>query len=244
MKWRKRLSEFRKVKNNFAGELRPSELIYTNPPGSVFNGKDGLSVMMLGLDFWPHAKKPSSETTMFQIIHNKFLEDVCDKEHFRAPIIKEGDVESFFPCTVFPSWGYCSFCHIMTKMQGKPDPETGFYVCRHCHTKYKRRNKILPARLILLCEFGHVSEFPWIEWAHSAWGRGVHSQDSGICEKPLLTWRFGYGGTTLSSYTVRCLTCNKHRSMFGATEYSEEVLPSLNGGPFTFKCTGQKKTKK
>ena len=40
-----------KVKD--AGQIRSSEIITTYGPGAIYNGKNGLSVMVLGLDFWP-----------------------------------------------------------------------------------------------------------------------------------------------------------------------------------------------
>jgi len=210
------------MKARNAGQIRSSEIITTYGPGAIFNGKEGVSVMILGLDAWPEAFEEEEEVSKFKIVHNKFLEDVCKKDHFRMPANDKGR-RGGIPCTVFPSWGYCEFCKKMAKISGKPDQETGAYVCKHCQKKYKYKNKILPARLILLCKYGHVQDFPWVEWAHSK----TKWQEAGICDNPVVRWTFGPGGTTLSNYRVTCTECEKSRGMFGATDFIEDLLPDL-----------------
>lgn len=218
------------MKPENAGQVRSSEIITTHGPGALFNGKEGVSVMILGLDMWSEAFEQTDNLGKFRVIHNKFLEDVCHKDHFRMP---SGN-RSGIPCSVFPTWGYCEYCHIMSKMEGKPDKEKGYYVCKYCRKENGYKNKILPARLILLCDYGHVQDFPWEEWAHSK----TPYQEAGFCDDPLVKWRFGRGGTTLSNYKVICKTCNKQRSMFGATDHISASLPQKNGGTFELRCNG------
>ena len=221
------------MKHKKAGEVRSSEIITTFGPGSVFNGKEGVSVMIMGLDAWSEAFNDENDISKFKVIHNKFLEDVCKKDHFRMPS-NTGGFGGGIPCTPFPTWGYCEFCKKMSKVEGKPDEEKGYYACKFCRKKYGYKNKILPARLILLCDYGHVQDFPWEEWAHSK----TKDQEAGFCDNPEVEWRFGRGGTTLSNYRVKCATCGKSRSMFGATEPLLDVLPSKNGATFELKCDG------
>ena len=227
-----------RMKHKKAGQLRSSEIITTYGPGAIFNGKEGVSVMIMGLDSWSEAFDDASELSKFKVIHNKFLEDVCQKDHFRMPS-NDGGFGGGIPCSVFPTWGYCEFCKKMAKMEGKPDEEKGYYACKYCRKEYGYKNKILPARLILLCDYGHVQDFPWEEWAHSE--TRTHSktkQESGFCENPVVKWTFGRGGTTLSNYRVKCETCGKWRSMFGATEPLLDILPQKNDEPIELKCNG------
>lgn len=222
-----------KMKNKNAGQVRSSEIITTYGPGSIFNGKEGISVMILGLDVWSEAYDSDEQLSKFNVIHNKFLEDVCHKDHFRMPSNDE-DFTGGIPCSVFPTWGYCEICKVMSKMEGKPDKEKGYYVCKHCVKDYGYKNKILPARLILLCDYGHVQDFPWEEWAHSK----TKDQEAEFCDNPQVRWIFGRGGTTLSNYRVTCKTCGKSRTMFGATEPIQDVLPQKNGEVLELKCNG------
>ena len=214
-----------KIKN--AGQIRSSEIITTYGPGAIFNGKQGLSVMILGLDAWPESKEQPEDVSKFKILHNKFLEDVCDKDHFRMPLNTEEKGHAGIPCIPYPSWGYCSFCKLMSHLKGKPDEKTGEYHCKYCLKKYNRENKMLAARMILICKFGHVKEFPWVEWAHSEKVTRTKKiyQEAGLCDKPIIKWYFGKGGTTLSAYTVSCETCGKYRSMAGSTD--QETLENV-----------------
>jgi len=230
-----------KVKD--AGQIRSSEIITTYGPGAIYNGKNGLSVMILGLDFWPESKLPSTDLTKFRPLQNKFLEDVCGKDHFRMPLNDNGHT-SGIPCTPYPGWGYCSRCKLMGEIKGKPDEKSGEYHCKYCLVKPRHpKNKMLAARLILLCKYGHVANFPWIEWAHGEKkdSKGKIYQPAKICEKPVLRWTFGQGGTTLANYKVKCITCEKQRGMAKATKPLEDfVLPSNEQGVefLDLKCDG------
>ena len=229
-----------KVKD--AGQIRSSEIITTYGPGAIFNGKNGLSVMLLGLDFWPESKEPSDNLSKFKPLQNKFLEDVCDKDHFRMPLNNDKSI-SGIPCIPYPGWGYCSFCKLMGEIKDKPDEKTGEYHCKYCLVKYTSKNKMLAARLILICKYGHVAEFPWIEWAHSEKKdiKGKILQTAEICDKPILRWSFSKRGTTLSAYTVSCQTCGRFRSMANATQPIDDiVLPSKDkpGEFMDLKCDG------
>ena len=231
------------MKDKGAGQIRSSEIITTYGPGAIYNGKNGLSVMILGLDFWPESKLSSTDLTQFRPLQNKFLEDVCGKDHFRMPINHDGHT-SGIPCTPYPGWGYCSRCKLMGEIKGKPDEKSGEYHCKYCLVKTNHsKNKMLAARLILLCKYGHVADFPWIEWAHREKkdSNGKIYQTAKICEKPVLRWSFGQGGTTLANYKVKCITCEKWRGMAKATKPLEDfVLPSNEQGVefLDLKCDG------
>lgn len=219
------------MKHKNAGEVRSSEIITTYGPGSIFNGKEGVSVMIMGLDAWSEAFNDEGDLSKFKVIHNKFLEDVCKKDHFR--MLSNTGGGSGVPCIPFPSWGYCEYCKKMSKIEGKPDEEKGYYACKFCRKKYGYKNKILPAKLVLLCDYGHVQDFPWEEWAHSK----TKYQEAGFCDAPEIKWLFGLAGTTLSNYKVKCV-CGKYRSMFGATKPLLDILPNKNNEPFELKCSG------
>ena len=228
-----------KVKDT--GKIRSSELITTYGPGAIFNGKNGLSVMILGLDFWPESKESSTDLTKFRPIQNKFLEDVCHSDHFRMPNNSDNKI-SGIPCIPYPGWGYCSSCKLMGEIKGKPDEKTGEYYCKYCLVN-KHHKKMLAARLILLCKYGHVADFPWIEWAHSEKKdmKGKIIQIAEICDKPKIRWIFLKGGVTLSSYMVKCITCDKFCRMSNATKPLENIiLPSKDKSDkyLDLKCDG------
>ena len=61
---------------------RSSEIITTYGPGSIFNGKQGLSVMILGLDAWPESKEQPEDVSKFKIEENKLVIFSDSKKYF------------------------------------------------------------------------------------------------------------------------------------------------------------------
>ena len=74
---------------------------------------------------------------------------------------------------------------------------------------------MVPVRFVVVCENGHVDEFPWIEWAHSRPGQPLDQVK--ICDQPIL--RLNYSGKAgLMGLLVKCENerCTaKVRSMMG-----------------------------
>ena len=73
-----------------AGQIRSSEIITTYGPGFIFNGKEGVSTMIMGLNFWPEAFEDPENLGKFKAVKHPFLESVCRKDHFRMPLLESG----------------------------------------------------------------------------------------------------------------------------------------------------------
>jgi hypothetical protein len=90
---------------------------------------------------------------------------------------------------------------------------------------------MIPVRFIVVCENGHVDEFPWEEWAHNRPGQPLDQAQ--ICDKPTL--RLNYSGKAgLMGLIVKCEneTCGaKARSLMGSAGPD-----SLKG----WRCTGKR----
>lgn len=75
---------------------------------------------------------------------------------------------------------------------------------------------MVPVRFVVVCENGHVDEFPWVEWAHSRPGQPLDQAQ--ICDHPTL--RLNYSGKAgLMGLLVMCENpgCTaKVRSMMGS----------------------------
>ncbi len=84
--------------------------------------------------------------------------------------------------------------------------------CAECDTPTGGRKRAWPTQqtpLVLACEAGHLSEIPWLEWAHDAdlqlkddAGNPRHS--GGMCAKPALTYKVA---TDVTAPVVACDTC-------------------------------------
>ena len=93
----------------------------------------------------------------------------------------------------FPIWRFCPNCGSMTDSPRKhlcTNPK-----CEPLGIKYA------PMRFITVCRKGHISDFPWVKWAH---------QDRSLCDRPLLRLMTD-SGTMSSSYKtmrVKCSNCD------------------------------------
>lgn len=169
------------------GALRPSQVITSFGPGSIVDlTKD--SVMVLGIDSW----RPGDS------IHEYRLEQLLGVDEFKSPGTGR---EQGIPVRSFPLWRVCPRCDALSDRFPRP-PGKAVPVCNRCRSAAETH----PARFIVACERGHVSDFPWVRWAH----RG-----KSICPEPLLTLRSKGRTGGLSDLEVIC-RCGAKQSMLGA----------------------------
>ena len=179
------------------GSLRPSQIITTFGPGSIVQMAND-SVLIMGLQSWP------SDKHRYKILHHPFLEQILNKEEFRMPI--SVNKNRVIPCTSFPKWGVCSFCGRLQEHNDSPDANKQSFMCQIC-----KKNQLHPALFIVMCDKGHIDDFPWIEWAHK-------KKDFIPC-KPNPILRFYSSNTTqgLSDYKVKCMDCAESENVGDAT---------------------------
>lgn len=183
------------------GDLRPNQLITTFGPGSIAQMEND-SVIIMGLDFW------EKDEENYEIIHHPHLQKLCNVNHFRMPRTKKEN-SRIIPCRSFPKWGYCSkkTCRRLQPHKFAPLATIGNkFLCIEC------KNELLPARLVLMCENGHLDDFPWIEWAHSS------KKDESIaklCDQQncVLEWNSLNKSTDFGDYYLKCRNCGSSRSM-------------------------------
>ena len=191
------------------GNLRPNQLITTFGPGSIAQMKND-SVIVMGIDWWDTSDK-------FTVVQHPSLEKICNKSHFRMPIAMES-TNKVIPCKSFPTWGVCSntYCRRLQQHKSSPHPNNNSqFLCSEC------KNQLLPARMIIMCDKGHLDEFPWVKWAHSS------PKDSALqCTaiNPKLKWSALNKTTSIGDYYVKCLDCGSSRKMSGAL--GPQGLPS------------------
>ena len=136
------------------GTLRPSQIVTTFGPGSVVQMEHD-SVIVMGTDTWNTSDK------YYEKINHPYLESLLDKDHFRMP--RSVGKSRAISCRSFPVWGVCSNnrCHLLQRHKNAPPDGRRTFKCDEC------RYELLPAIFVMICEKGHLDEFPWIEWAHS-----------------------------------------------------------------------------
>ena len=205
-----------KRKEKYTGELRRSQLITTYGSGALVDFPH-FSGIMAGLDSWKTEKLGESER-----IHEHNLEKMMGKDYFIQVATTQNEYEPFMlPTYRFPTWYYCPECHRLDtykkicRSNSNNDEKIKDLVCNHCISS-KHPVKLIPSRFVIACLNGHISDFPYVWWAH---------RKKGKCDNPQLLLE--YKGTTggLDSIQIRCETCGATSTMEGCM--SKDALSGL-----------------
>lgn len=175
------------------GEIRPNQMITTFGPGSIVDAvKD--SVTVLDTSYW----KEKGER-----LNDSRLASYLGVNYFHKP---KSAAYRDVPAVSFPYMHVCSnpTCGLIFDIRDDFDIDKylKFGVnCPKCH------RSAYPSRFIVMCQNGHIDDFPWRWW--------VHKGDESCNEKMYL--RSTGQSSTLSDLVVRC-SCGAWRTMSGATQ--------------------------
>lgn len=180
------------------GELSQSQIITTFGPGAIIDAKLD-SVVALDINYWVSGEKDPGKRIYF----NK-LASYLGVKYFVEP--KQG--KKSIPVKVFPDWHVCSKCRLLFELSKSNawNPEV-YHVkgptCPSCGEKARAH----PSRFIVMCENGHIDEFPYLEYVHGG---------STNCKGPIKLYTGNYT-SSLSSLQLKCDSCN-------ATKYMGDAL--------------------
>lgn len=192
----------RKRSKKLVGELRKSKIVHGSGCAALVDFP-GFSGIIGGQNLWP---TPHPERMK---IYEKRLEDQLGKEYF----LQVADEESYsfkndtaykIPIIRFPEMYYCPSCNALdyarklSSNYASDRKNIAPLKCNNCSNK-----ELIPSRFIVVCENGHMDEFPYKWWVHS--GK--------VCEKPRLELK--YQGLTggLDSIIISCKYCKQSRTM-------------------------------
>ncbi|HBT17606.1 MAG TPA: hypothetical protein DEB05_11705 [Firmicutes bacterium] len=118
----------------------------------------------------------------------------------------------------FPEWYFCPKCRKFQpiakwvsehKKQAKARVlETDEHMVKHmqcldCH------QDLVVARILTVCEHGHINDFPWVKWVH-------RQSKKPICATPFLKFKTGASGTEgLEGLSISC-SCGASATLRGA----------------------------
>ena len=218
-----------------AGSLRPSQLIWTYGPGAVVDLQN-VSVMTIGLQSW---EGPAWSRSVVCIDEPRLLARIRKilpyvKELRVPPVAKEnlyeeGGFRNTYGVTVsiFPRWYRCRVCNLLSSMDSGSvfevkgsSPFNLKVVHKNCPKTKGKDAPAVPARFLIACKNGHVSDFPWREYVH-----GGPTQCKG-------TLRFYERGSSLQTenLVVFCEECKATKNMamaFGKS--AKQNLPKCLG---------------
>jgi hypothetical protein len=219
------------------GQARPSHLVTTAGVGATMD-LPSMSVIVRGLDAWnPEHQDPVSEPRLLEAVQRVLGPQVRALRH--APWDAQAGDDPYtrvgVPVTPFPRWVRCPACFRLGPLDPPGQfelvhrwgrrPDLAKYVHAFC-TKQNRplpsRRACVPARFLVVCQDGHVDEFPYVEYVHQ-------TRTEGLCAGPQLT--MADAASTLGPLvTIKCVTCNHSRSISEtAGSGGWEKLPACRG---------------
>lgn len=181
------------------------------------------------------------EWKQVEIIHDERLEKLLEVTHFISPS------DAGIPFVRFPRWYFCPKCR-----KFKPIEEWQ----KACSQKMKRKSEakdtymiqrlvcpddnqeLVPARIVTVCEHGHIDDFPWINWVHR---QNKYGGEKDVCSAPSLLFKTGTSATSgLEGVEVECTCCGAKASLFRA--FNPETFQELEKSSkfhTRFSCSGK-----
>lgn len=181
-------------------------------------------------------------------IHDERLEKVLHVDYFGMPGNKdEAKYSEGISYTRFPEWYFCPKCRkfqpIMAwiddyKKKGhQKEVEIDPFMVKHMRCPVCRQDLVV-ARIVTVCEHGHIDDFPWVKWVHC---QNIMGGPKRICKHPALTFKTGASSTEgLEGLEIHCETCGAKATLRGAFEQGKfEKLDKLHHGEYDFSCAGR-----
>lgn len=194
------------------GGVRRAQMITTYGIGSLV-AVGSQSFMVAGIDHWPD---PVEGEDVF--IHEPRLERDLHVSGFRLPPASESERRGDVPVVRFPVWHSCPESGVLTEFWHWGSPTgTGAPTC-----KEHDERELVPSRFVMVCDKGHIDEFPYYRWVHAG------SPPAGRCGQ--LRIEASGRSAALRDIEVSC-SCGKKVTMEGALGGS--ALRGVTG------CTGR-----
>lgn len=219
-----------------AGSIRQSQMVTTFGPGSMVDLLDR-SIVIGGLEHWSYSREgfvalDDARLRRSLLPRLKMLDpnlDLATEGYFRTS--PEGDDSepgeySGVRSLEFPRWFVCHGCRRLARARDAFEIKKDRY--RHQCSPGKTSHAV-PVRFVAACKHGHLSDFPWIPFAHP----------DGPCDRPELYLEEGATGD-VSRILVRCKNCDaKPRSLSDATALPFDCFgerPWLGGRAMSEAC--------
>lgn len=219
------------------GQARPSHLVTTTGVGAVTD-LPSMSIIVRGLDAWSAERQERiDEPRLLDQVRSSLGPQVralrsapWDPREADDPWTRVG-----VPVSPFPRWVRCPACHRLGALDPPGQfglvhrfgrrPDMAKFVHSHCPRQMAKadRNKraCIPARFLVVCESGHLDDFPYIEF--------VHQQPGEPCAGPKLSVRDA-GSTLGPRVTVSCQECGRSRNVSQAAgSDGAKALPRCRG---------------
>ncbi|MFE9466640.1 DrmB family protein [Streptomyces virginiae] len=225
------------------GSVRPSHLMYTGGVGALVD-LPNFAVLVRGIDDWQYdafewadLKEPRLLRAVNGLIGDPYGAQVTQLRP--APWMDGTDNDPNGPASrvgvpvlPFPQWLRCTACNALGGLDSKifkfenakprrPDQARFFH--ENCTAKRKgKRPLAVAARFVLVCQAGHLDDFPYASFVH----RGGNCTEASHPRLEMLD----HGGNQAANVKVRCVNCNSERNIRDAMGQRGEItLPHCRG---------------
>lgn len=186
------------------GVVRRSQLITTYGVGSVIAIKDE-SFMIAGIDSWNEGALDLNEPRLERQLHVQgFMLPPASEDGLDVPVIR------------FPLMYSCPSCRRLDRHR--------FFASTYENKCVPCDSPLVPSRFVVVCENGHIDDFPYFEWVH----KGTPRSDAVRHELSIKTTGIS---AALKDILIEC-SCGKSSTMKGA--FSKDALRPVT------KCTGNR----
>lgn len=219
------------------GGARGTTLLYTYGPGAIMD-MPHFTVMPMGLDDWERIwkRRPRIPTvTAPRLLENVQLmlgPNVTELRPFPWQPNPDGNARQGddlgVPARIFPQWLRCTGCNLLAPVstfangytnKNSSRPDRAEFVHRNC-PKIKNA-PCVSARYLLICENGHMDEFPYDWWVHQG-GRCPNAEHPQLCMVE--------SSQNAVGARIICKSCSATRSMREAQGSENRVkLPQCRG---------------
>lgn len=180
-------------------------------------------------------------------INDERLEKALNVDYFGMPYNSRFENDNWGISYVrFPEWYFCPKCRSFKPLNewikqykriGKTkwvenDPDmVKHMLCPTC------KQALVVSRLVTICEKGHISDFPWIKWAHVRNFSGSRP----VCKNPSLLFKTGNSANEgLETLRVECKTCGASATLKDAFNNNIfEILSKSTDNNESFICEGK-----
>lgn len=213
--------------------IRAAQAILQYGVGAMVDFPDQ-TLMTAAPEYW-------GSTNHLRTIRDERLEHHLGVDFFAIPRDKSEPREQGIAYTRFPRWYFCPKCRRLEplsfwlkefRLKGGSLAKRDRYMTRpicvgdKCRSKRGRGIGLVPARIIVACEGGHIDDFPWVEWVHFVGKKP-------ICGDPHLVFKTGASSSSgLEGLTVGCETCGAKATLVHS--FDLDGLARIPG----YHCTG------
>ncbi len=219
------------------GQARPSHLVTTAGVGATVD-LPSMSVIVRGLDAWnPERQETIEEPRLLDAVRRVLGPQVRALRHAPWDPAEKDDpyTRVGVPVTPFPRWMRCPRCYRLGPLDPPGQfelihrygrrPDLAKYVHAHCQrqatTRLPNRRACVPARFLVVCEDGHLDDFPYVEYVHM-------TRTEGLCDGPQMS--MSDAASTLGPrVTVRCVCGHSRSIQEAAGGHGWEKLPVCRG---------------